>query len=102
MSADAVIDPVRAHHHGHGIPPYDTSYGALYFVVAGVRGLVLEGNGVYVRGICGVGNLDAFFSESISGAFSAVRLPSLTRNSQSRIQAIRSIPGLQLLLPLSV
>ena len=51
MSSDAVIDPVRAHHHGHGVPPYDASYVALYFVVAGIRRLILEGDGVYVRGV---------------------------------------------------
>ena len=51
MPADAVIDPVRAHHHGHGVPPYDASYVALYFVVARVARLVLERDGVYVRGV---------------------------------------------------
>ena len=61
MSADAVTDPVCAYDHGHGVPPYYASYVALYFVVAGVRGLVLEGNGVHIGGVRGVGNLHAFF-----------------------------------------
>ena len=61
MPPDAVAYPVCAHDHGHGVPPYYASYVALYFVVAGVRGLILHGYGVYVRGVRGVGNLDAFF-----------------------------------------
>ena len=57
----SVAYPVCAHDHGHGVPPYYASYVALYFVVAGVRGLVLHGYGVHVGGVCGVGELDAFF-----------------------------------------
>lgn len=59
MSADAVTYPVCAHDHCHGVPPYYASYVALYFIVARVRRLVLEGNGVYVGGVCGVWKLYA-------------------------------------------
>ena len=49
----SLILPVGAHDHGHGVPPYDASYRAFYFVVARVRALVPYGNGVHVRGVCG-------------------------------------------------
>ena len=100
MSSDAVIDPVRAHHHGHGVPPYDASYVALYFVVARVARLVLKRDGVYVRGVRRVGNPDAFFLGVYPELSEQFCLPFRDRNFQSRIQVIRSIPGLQLLLPI--
>ena len=61
MSSDAIAYLVGADNHRRGVPPYDASYRALYFVVAGVRRLVLYGNGVHVMGVCGVGTLYAFF-----------------------------------------
>ena len=49
MPADAVTLLVRPDHHGHGVPADDAFDAAFDFAVAGICGLIFDGNGVYIR-----------------------------------------------------
>ena len=58
MPADAGVLAICAYHHGHGIPANDALYPALDFTAAGENRLALDRNGVDVRGIGSVVELD--------------------------------------------
>src|SRR5258708_23443409 len=59
VTADVVLDAVRAHHHGQCVPADEALDAALQLLVAGKKRLQAYGNRLRVRSICAERQVDA-------------------------------------------
>src|ERR1700687_4708101 len=59
VTADVVLDAVRAHYHGQRVPADQTLDAALEFLVAGKKGLQARGNRVRVRSMAADRQIEA-------------------------------------------
>src|SRR5687768_13712627 len=62
MASDAALFAVGPHDHSQCVPTDKTFYAPLQIAASGIDGLTIYGDSVYVRRVCGEGNLNSGLS----------------------------------------